>query len=48
VAWSAASLYVVCLGLLMLRRFRAGRWKQLRVIEPHPPGLGMSVDPEPA
>jgi MATE family multidrug resistance protein len=48
VAWSAASLYVVCLGLLMLRRFRAGRWKSLRVIEPHPPGLGLPADPEPA
>jgi len=32
-AWSAASLYVVLLGLLMRRRFRAGRWKTLRVIE---------------
>lgn len=48
VAWSAASLYVVCLGLLMLRRFRAGRWKQLRVIEPQPPGLDTSAGPEPA
>jgi MATE family, multidrug efflux pump len=48
VAWSAASLYVTCLGLLMLRRFRAGRWKRLRVIEPHAPGLDLSADPEPA
>ncbi len=48
VAWSTASLYVTCLGLLMLRRFRAGRWKGLRVIEAHPPGLDMSADPEPA
>jgi MATE family multidrug resistance protein len=35
-AWAAASLYVVLLGLLMRRRFRAGRWKGLRVIEPAP------------
>ena len=38
-AWSAASAYVACLGLLMLRRFRQGRWKALRVIEPHAPAL---------
>jgi MATE family multidrug resistance protein len=35
-AWSTASLYVVLLGLLMRRRFRSGRWKSLRVIEPVP------------
>jgi MATE family multidrug resistance protein len=40
VAWSTASAYVVCLGLLMLRRFRDGRWKALRVIEPQAPELG--------
>jgi MATE family multidrug resistance protein len=38
-AWWAASAYVVALGLLMYRRFRAGRWKELRVIEPQAPGL---------
>lgn len=35
-AWLAASAYVVLLGLLMMRRFRAGRWRILRVIEPGP------------
>jgi len=39
VAWSFAALYVVLLGLLMRRRFRAGRWKSLRVIEPGAPAL---------
>jgi MATE family multidrug resistance protein len=34
VAWLAASAYVVLLGLLMMRRFRGGRWRLLRVIEP--------------
>lgn len=34
VAWSAATLYVFLLGVLMLRRFRQGRWRELRVIEP--------------
>jgi MATE family multidrug resistance protein len=38
-AWCFASAYVVLLGLLMQRRFRAGRWKALRVIEPHVPEL---------
>jgi MATE family multidrug resistance protein len=32
-AWTAASVYIVCLGVLLLRRFRAGAWKRLRVIE---------------
>lgn len=32
-AWSAATAYVMFLGLLMLRRFRAGRWKSLRIVE---------------
>jgi MATE family multidrug resistance protein len=37
-AWATASAYVVFLGILMLRRFRAGRWKSLLVIErPTPP-----------
>ncbi|HSD27244.1 MAG TPA: MATE family efflux transporter [Vicinamibacteria bacterium] len=35
-AWTTASLYVLLLGLLMRRRFRAGRWKSMRVIEPVP------------
>jgi MATE family multidrug resistance protein len=39
VAWSAASAYVILLGLLMLRRFRQGRWRGMRVIEARPPGL---------
>ncbi len=39
VAWSFATLYVVLLGLLMRRRFRAGRWKSLRVIEVAAPDL---------
>ena len=34
VAWCFATLYVVLLGILMRRRFRAGGWKSLRVIEP--------------
>ena len=39
-AWAAPTVYVVLLGLLMMRRFRHGRWKGLRVIEPAPPDLG--------
>jgi MATE family multidrug resistance protein len=44
VAWGTASAYVVCLGLLMIRRFRLGRWKGLRVIEPHAPGLDLLAE----
>jgi MATE family multidrug resistance protein len=35
-AWAMASLYVFLLGLLLWRRFRAGRWRTMRVIEPGP------------
>jgi multidrug resistance protein, MATE family len=38
-AWTAASLYVLLLGLLMRRRFRAGHWRSMRVVEPGPPDL---------
>jgi hypothetical protein len=41
-AWWTATAYVIALGLLMRRRFRVGRWKALRVIEPHPPGVEAS------
>ena len=34
-AWTAASAYILLLGILMLRRFRQGRWRSMRVIEPH-------------
>ena len=45
VAWSAASAYVILLGLLMVRRFRAGGWKSLRVIAERAPGLARSLTP---
>lgn len=35
-AWTAASAYVFCVGTLLFLRFRAGRWKALRVIEAGP------------
>lgn len=37
-AWLAPTAYVLILGVLMLRRFRAGRWETMRVIEPHVSG----------
>jgi multidrug resistance protein, MATE family len=43
VAWATASAYVVCLGVMMIRRFRLGRWKGLRVIEPQAPGLDLAA-----
>jgi multidrug resistance protein, MATE family len=38
-AWGTASLYVLLLGLLVRRRFRAGHWKAMRVVEPRAPAL---------
>ncbi len=35
IAWSPASAYIIFLGLFMMRRFRKGHWKALRVIEPN-------------
>jgi MATE family multidrug resistance protein len=32
-AWAMATAYVLLLGLLMRRRFRAGHWRSMRVIE---------------
>jgi MATE family multidrug resistance protein len=39
VAWTTATAYVLFVGLLMLVRFRAGKWKSLRIVEPHPANL---------
>jgi hypothetical protein len=38
-----ASAYIVLLGILMMRRFRAGRWRALRVIEPRLPDLEVAA-----
>ena len=38
-AWTAATAYIFCVGLLMYRRFRRGRWRSMRVIEAAPPEL---------
>jgi MATE family multidrug resistance protein len=43
VAWTTASAYVVLLGLILLRRFRMGRWRSLRIIEPALPDLDPSL-----
>jgi MATE family multidrug resistance protein len=32
-AWTCASVYVICVGLVFLNRFRRGKWKSMRVIE---------------
>jgi len=48
-AWCAASAYVVLLGLLELRRFRQGRWRTLRIVEPGLPELDpATAEPRPA
>ncbi len=38
-AWTAATAYVFCVGVLMFRRFRRGNWRHMRVIEPGVPDL---------
>lgn len=37
--WAATTLYVVLLGFTFLVRFLQGKWKSMRVIEPHTPTL---------
>ncbi len=36
-AWAFASAYIISLALTFLLRFRAGKWKSMRVIEQAPP-----------
>jgi MATE family multidrug resistance protein len=38
-AWTFASAYVIALGVSFLLRFRAGKWKSMRVIERVPPEM---------
>jgi len=50
-AWTAATAYIVLLGALLMRRFRQGRWKSLRVIEhgvPEMEAMTVPVDPSPS
>jgi MATE family multidrug resistance protein len=42
-AWTFASVYVIALGFTFLLRFRAGKWKTMRVIEQAP----TEMPPEP-
>jgi MATE family multidrug resistance protein len=35
-AWTFASIYIIALGITFLLRFRAGKWKSMRVIEHAP------------
>jgi len=36
-AWAFASAYIIAVALIFLARFRGGRWKTMRVIEPATP-----------
>jgi MATE family multidrug resistance protein len=42
-AWTAATAYIFCVGALMYRRFRRGRWRSMRVIEPTVPELDSAI-----
>jgi MATE family multidrug resistance protein len=35
-AWTIATIYVCALGMAFMLRYRQGRWKRMRVIEPQP------------
>ncbi len=35
-AWTLATLYVCALGIAFMLRYRRGKWKTMRVIEPKP------------
>ena len=35
--WTAASAYVIVLGIVFLLRFLGGKWESMRVIEEVPP-----------
>ena len=37
--WTALTVYVILLGLTFLGRFLNGKWKSMRVIEPHATSL---------
>ena len=35
-AWTSLATYVCLLAILFRWRFKTGKWKKMRVIEPHP------------
>ncbi|MBW2310799.1 MAG: MATE family efflux transporter [Deltaproteobacteria bacterium] len=39
-AWTIATLYICVLGLAFMWRYRQGKWKSMKVIEPQPVGNG--------
>ncbi len=43
-AWTFASAYVIALGFTFLMRFRAGKWKSMRVIERAPVEVSIDSD----
>ncbi|MBN1673497.1 MAG: MATE family efflux transporter [Kiritimatiellae bacterium] len=49
-AWTIVSAYVIMLGFVFYTRFRTGKWKSMRVVEPVsafvPPGVPESPGPE--
>jgi MATE family multidrug resistance protein len=35
-AWAFATVYIIAMSICFFLRFRTGKWKQMRVIEPSP------------
>jgi MATE family multidrug resistance protein len=46
-AWTFASAYIITLAVVFLFRFRAGKWKTMRVIESATPAIPLP-DPDDA
>ncbi|MDP6777295.1 MAG: MATE family efflux transporter, partial [Candidatus Latescibacteria bacterium] len=45
VAWAFETLFVIVAGFVFLLRFRGGKWKSMRVIEPETETLPLAVPP---
>jgi MATE family multidrug resistance protein len=43
--WLALTIYVIALGIMFIARFRAGKWKKMRVIETIPEADATAVQP---
>jgi MATE family multidrug resistance protein len=45
-AWYAATIYIIALAMNFLIRFIRGKWKEIRIIEEHPPTIPVCCPPE--
>ncbi|MDA0711291.1 MAG: MATE family efflux transporter [bacterium] len=43
-AWGIMTLYIALMGLVFFLRFRQGKWKSMRVIEPHAVSAALGIE----